>query len=71
MVHATAKYQVENEAREIFFFKEGAAVLWNITDLESSNLLNFLKKYQYDGYSERLSQSESEIMNYKYQSEEE
>ncbi|CAH0549201.1 unnamed protein product [Brassicogethes aeneus] len=67
VVHAVAKIKVDNESREIFFFKEGSVVLWNVTDLESSNLLAFLKKYQQDSYSEKMVQSESEIMNYKYQ----
>ncbi|KAJ8935803.1 hypothetical protein NQ318_023355, partial [Aromia moschata] len=31
-----------------------------------SNVLSFLRQYEQDSYSERLVQSESEIMNYKY-----
>ncbi|XP_023018679.2 required for meiotic nuclear division protein 1 homolog [Leptinotarsa decemlineata] len=68
VVHAVAKYRVNEEPREIFFFREGSVILWNITDLESGNILNFLREYEEDSYSERLVQSESEIMNYKYQS---
>ncbi|RZC32802.1 required for meiotic nuclear division protein 1 -like, partial [Asbolus verrucosus] len=68
VVHAVAKYQVEKEPREIFFFREGSVVLWNVTDLESSNVLNFLRQYEQDSYSERLVQQESEIMNYRHQS---
>lgn len=69
VVHAVAKYQVNSEPREIFFFREGSVILWNISDLESSNVLNFLKTYEHDGYSDVLIQGECEFMNYKYQEE--
>lgn len=70
VVHAIAKYQVEEEAREIFFFREGSVVLWNTSDLENSNVLNFLKQYEQDGYSDVLVQNECEFMKYKRQMEE-
>ncbi|KAF5297029.1 hypothetical protein FQA39_LY12243 [Lamprigera yunnana] len=70
VLHALAKYQVGNEPREIFFFREGSVVMWNITDLESSNLLAFLKRYEQDSYSEKLVQSEMELMNYRHQIDE-
>ncbi|GLV38278.1 uncharacterized protein CBL_12927 [Carabus blaptoides fortunei] len=66
VVHAVAKYQVDTEPREIFFFREGSVVLWNITDLESSNVLAFIKQYEQDSYSERVIQGESEVMTYSY-----
>lgn len=69
VVHAIAKYQVGAEPREIFFFREGSVVLWNISELESSNLLTFLKQYEQDSYSERLVQGEVELMNYRHQVE--
>lgn len=71
VIHAVAKYKVENEPREIFIFREGSVVLWNITDLESSNVLSFLRQYEQDSYSEWLIQSESEVMNYRYHENEE
>lgn len=67
VVHAIAKYQVEKEPREIFIFREGSVVLWNTNDLENSNVLNFLKKYEQDSYSDGLVQNECELMNYKHQ----
>lgn len=67
VVHAVAKIQVATEPREIFFFREGSVVLWNVSDLEGSNILSFLKKYELDGYTDRLVQNEVEIMNYKHQ----
>ncbi|XP_050292817.1 required for meiotic nuclear division protein 1 homolog [Anthonomus grandis grandis] len=71
VIHAYAKYRVEKEPREIFFYRDGGVVLWNITDLESSNVLNFVRQYEENSYSDRLVQSESEIMNYKYHTDEE
>lgn len=69
VVHAIAKYQVEQEPREIFVFREGGVVFWNITDLESGNLLTFLHKYEQDRYHENMVAKESEKMNYKNQNE--
>lgn len=66
VVHAVAKYQVDSEPREIFFFREGSVILWNITDLESSNVLSFVKEYEQDSYSDKVIQAESEVMTYAY-----
>lgn len=43
VLHVTAKYQIENEIRDLYFFREGTVVLWNCNDLEASNILSFLK----------------------------
>lgn len=69
VVRAVAKYQVAKEPREIFFFREGSVVFWNIPELESSNVLGFLKQFEQDSYSERLVQGEVELMNYRHQPE--
>nr|XP_012153748.1 PREDICTED: glutathione synthetase-like [Megachile rotundata]XP_012153749.1 PREDICTED: glutathione synthetase-like [Megachile rotundata]XP_012153750.1 PREDICTED: glutathione synthetase-like [Megachile rotundata]XP_012153751.1 PREDICTED: glutathione synthetase-like [Megachile rotundata]XP_012153752.1 PREDICTED: glutathione synthetase-like [Megachile rotundata] len=66
VIHAVAKYQVEHEPREIFFFREGTVVMWNISDLESENILNFLKQYEENCYMATIVQSESEMMCYSY-----
>ncbi|XP_017781510.1 PREDICTED: required for meiotic nuclear division protein 1 homolog [Nicrophorus vespilloides] len=69
VVHAVAKYKLGNEPREIFFFREGSCVMWNMTDMESCNLLHFLKPYEQDSYTENFVQNEAEVMNYKHQIE--
>lgn len=69
VVHAVAKYSVETEPREIFFLREGSVILWNITELESSNILNFLKTYEHDRYSESIIQEEAENMGYNHQAQ--
>ncbi|XP_018334368.1 required for meiotic nuclear division protein 1 homolog [Agrilus planipennis] len=66
-IYAVAKYQVDKEPREIFFFREGSVVLWNVTDLEVSNVLNFLKNYEQDSYPDKLIAKETEYMNYQHQ----
>lgn len=50
-------------------FLTGSTVLWNMTDMESSNVLIFLRQFEEDSYSERLTQTESEVMKYKYASD--
>lgn len=67
VLHAIAKYEVDNEPRELFFFREGAVVMWNVTDLEASNVLNFLRSYQFDSHSEGMVQEEAETMSYSHQ----
>lgn len=66
VIHAVAKYEIETEPREAYFFREGTVVFWNMSELESSNLLQFLKAYEEDSYSDRLVQSESELMSYTH-----
>lgn len=46
VLFATAKYQVGKEPRGIYFFREGTVVMWNFSDMESSNILGFLKNFE-------------------------
>lgn len=46
VLYAVAKYQVGKEPRDIFFFREGTVIMWNFSDMESSNILAFLKNYE-------------------------
>lgn len=66
VIHAVAKYEIEHESREIFFFREGSIVMWNVSDLESGNLLQFLKRYEQNRYAEEMVHTETELMNYTY-----
>ncbi|KAL0118034.1 hypothetical protein PUN28_009015 [Cardiocondyla obscurior] len=66
VIHAVAKYEVGHEPREIFFFREGSIVMWNISDLECGNLLQFLRSYEHNRYMEEIVHTESELMNYSY-----
>ncbi|XP_020718392.2 required for meiotic nuclear division protein 1 homolog isoform X3 [Bombus terrestris] len=66
VIHAVAKYEVNHEQREAFFFREGTIVMWNISELECENILEFLKKYEQNRYMECIVKSESEVMCYSY-----
>ena len=66
VVQAVAKYEVGQEPREIYFFREGTVVMWNISDLELGNVLQFLRKYEDNRYSDELVQAEGEVMTYTY-----
>lgn len=61
-----AKFDVNYEQREVFFFREGTIVAWNISELECENILEFLKKYEQNRYMEYIVKSESEVMCYSY-----
>lgn len=45
VVIANPVYTVGTEPREIIFFKEGAVVFWNCTELEASNVLDFVRRF--------------------------
>ncbi|KAI4491803.1 hypothetical protein M0804_003195 [Polistes exclamans] len=66
VIHAIAKYEVGHEPRELYFFREGTVVMWNIPDLESGNILKFLKHFEENSYTSELIHAESEIMTYTY-----
>ena len=51
---------------EMFLFREGSVVLWNFSDQDTANLLDFLKPYQTQPYNSTLIEDESEILNYRY-----
>ncbi|XP_055698943.1 required for meiotic nuclear division protein 1 homolog [Phlebotomus papatasi] len=70
VLYVSAKYQVDKEPRDIFFFREGTVILWNIGELECSNVLSFLKQYEQDSYDENVVTGESEQMVYNYVSTE-
>uniref|UniRef100_A0ABD2XLI0 DUF155 domain-containing protein n=1 Tax=Trichogramma kaykai TaxID=54128 RepID=A0ABD2XLI0_9HYME len=65
-IQAVAKYEVGSEPREIYFFREGTTVMWNVSELECSNVLQFLKQYEESSYSSKMVQDESETMLYTY-----
>lgn len=46
VLYVKAKYEVDEEPRDIFFFREGTVVLWNVSEIESGNVLSFLRQYE-------------------------
>ncbi|XP_049879533.1 required for meiotic nuclear division protein 1 homolog isoform X2 [Pectinophora gossypiella] len=67
VVVANAVYTVGDEPREIIFFREGAVVFWNCTELEANNVLDFVKLFELESYPRDVVEREKEIMSYVYQ----
>ncbi|XP_073948677.1 required for meiotic nuclear division protein 1 homolog [Choristoneura fumiferana] len=67
VVIANPVYSVGSEPREIIFFREGAVVFWNCTELEASNVLDFVRRYEVESYPRDVIEREREIMTYVYQ----
>lgn len=68
VMHVLAKYQVGVEPREVYIFREGGVVFWNVQDLERISVLKFLKTYAFNAYDNKLVEEESEMMEYSYSS---
>jgi uncharacterized Rmd1/YagE family protein len=66
VVHVAARYEVGDEPREIYFFREGTTVFWNVPELESGNVLSFIRQFEENSYDERLVHDESEVMPYTH-----
>ncbi|XP_060662556.1 required for meiotic nuclear division protein 1 homolog [Drosophila nasuta] len=66
VLFVTAKYPTGEQPREIFFFREGSVVFWNCTDIETNNVLNFLRSFERESYVSALVHGESEMMPYTY-----
>ncbi|CAK1590038.1 unnamed protein product [Parnassius mnemosyne] len=67
VVIANPVYTIGTEPREIIFFKEGAVVFWNCTELEASNVLDFVKRFEVESYPKDVIEREREVMTYVYQ----
>lgn len=66
VINAVANYELSSEKRQIYFFREGSVVFWNVPELECISVLDFLKHYQIGTYYRSLVIAEKEIMNYSY-----
>lgn len=67
VLYVVAQYPIgEAVVRDMFFFREGAVVMWNFNDIEINNVLAFLKPFEKDPYIRQLVVSESEVMPYTY-----
>lgn len=69
VLHVRGKYEIFAEPRDIFFFREGSVVLWNCTELETSNVIQYLRQFEVDSYDLEDVTNENEIMNYTYANE--
>ncbi|XP_022239448.1 required for meiotic nuclear division protein 1 homolog isoform X2 [Limulus polyphemus] len=66
VLHVCAKYQVDKEPREAYFFSEGSVVFWNVPEIEQQAVLKFLKAYETNSYEESIVSEEKEVMEYLY-----
>lgn len=67
VLYVVAHYPLEDTVvRDMFFFREGAVVMWNFNEIEINNVLAFLKPFEKDPYIRQLVRSESEVMPYTY-----
>lgn len=67
VLHVRSKYNVESsEPRDIFFFREGSAVLWNCSEPEAKTILRNLRQFEVGPYGEDMIKAEKEIMSYAY-----
>lgn len=66
VLYASAKYQVGEEPRELFFFREGSVVFWNFPEIERKAVLQFLKPHEQHAYSSSLVDQEVEALEFVY-----
>lgn len=59
-----AKYQINNQPRDIFLFREGSMVCWNCSKEEIDNLLDFVSNYQFSPYDKSIVLKEKEEIDY-------
>lgn len=65
-LHVRGRYEIGTEPRDIFFFREGSVVLWNCSELEASNVIQYLRQFETNHYSLEIISEEKEMMNYSY-----
>lgn len=65
-MHAVAKNRPENEDKEIFLFKEGSVVAWNLSEAEVRSILQFVTPFETNRYEKVVVNDEMEVMPYMY-----
>lgn len=66
VLHAVAKYKVSPEPRNLYFFREGSLVLWNVPEIECQSIVDFVQPFEIKSYDRVLIQEERETMPYTY-----
>ncbi|XP_029642750.2 required for meiotic nuclear division protein 1 homolog [Octopus sinensis] len=65
-LHLKAIYKIDDKEREIFLFREGAIVFWNMSVTERNEVLHFIEKYSASPYASSLYLTENECLKYDY-----
>ncbi|XP_065219767.1 required for meiotic nuclear division protein 1 homolog [Planococcus citri] len=63
---SVAKSNVDNESREIFLFREGSLVAWNVSDAEIKHIIDFVSNFEINQYDNAVVNDEIEVMPYTY-----
>lgn len=66
VLHVSARYQVDREPREIYFFREGSVVFWNVSEVERKDILSHIKPFEDGPYAKPVILEGSEKMLYTY-----
>lgn len=66
VLHVRSKYDVEPECRDIFFFREGSVVMWNLSEPEAKTILRNLQQFEINPYDGEIVKNEKEVMSYTY-----
>lgn len=65
-LHLKAIYKIDNKEREIFLFREGAIVFWNMSATERTEVLHLIEKHSASPYASSLYLTENECLKYDY-----
>jgi len=63
-LHVAAKYRLDEQSRDVFFFREGTVVFWNFTQTEANSVMQFLRKFEKGSYKENIVRNEQELMEF-------
>ncbi|XP_037092687.1 required for meiotic nuclear division protein 1 homolog [Pollicipes pollicipes] len=66
VLHVAARYTLGAEPREIYLFREGTVVFWNVPELERRSVLDFLRQFEEGSYDSATVEEESDSMPYSY-----
>ena len=64
-IYVSKESDFEEKKRDIFFFKEGCVVFWNVPELERGQVLTYLRPYCENIYDESTVLEESEMLTYR------
>ncbi|GAV02979.1 hypothetical protein RvY_13473-2 [Ramazzottius varieornatus] len=59
----------ENEAGDVFIFREGSVVFWNVAKAEAKGMLNVLQEFEVKPYPKSIVEYEAEYLDYGYSSQ--
>ncbi|EEB12932.1 conserved hypothetical protein [Pediculus humanus corporis] len=67
-LHAVSTTDSELNSKQLFLFRDGSVVMWNVPKSEIKTILDFIKNYELNSFNFDIIQNESEVINYSYSS---